>query len=92
MPYKVVANPKNSNSVLQTGLEAKNYFHTQLSIKFKLLIEKYIEDIQMFFVKYIFYFTSEIKDIFNKKHEIKDIFNKKHLNFLFNIYKFPIIF
>ena len=24
--------------------------------------------------------------------EIKDIFNKKHLNFLFIIYKFPIIF
>ena len=34
------------------------------------------------FVKYVFYFTSEIKNIFNKKH----------LNFLFIIYIFPIIF
>ena len=30
--------------------------------------------------------------IVNFTSEIKDIFSKKHLNFLFIIYKFPIIF
>ena len=44
-----------------------------------LSLGKYIEDIQMFLLNMSFI-------------SIKDIFNKKHLNFLFIIYKFPIIF
>ena len=42
------------------------------------------------FVKYVFYFTSEVDNIYiiivHFTSEIKDIFNKKHLNFLFIIY------
>ena len=37
-------------------------------------------------------FSSIYPFIVHFTREIKDMFNKKHLNFLFIIYKFPIIF
>ena len=73
--------------------------HTFTSEILSIFVVLYIEDIQMF-VKYVFYFTSEVDNIYiswniiivHFTSEIKGIFNKKHLNFLFIIYIFPIIF
>ena len=65
----------------------------------------YIKDIQMFLlnmsfisrVKWTIFIFHEWRSIIDKiivhfKSEIKDIFNKIHLNFVFIVYKFPIIF
>ena len=40
--------------------------------------------------QYLYFMSGEVINV-HFTSEIKDIFNKKHLNFLFIIYKFPII-